>query len=352
MGRATKQSNPTEINGNWAPSGDDVAGAVYTQHTYDWRGRPLETRDLTDGSVKYAEYSGCGCAGGEMVTLTDEVGRQQKIYSDVLGRQWKTEVLNWNGTVYSTTTNTFNARDQITLACQYQATEGSGVYKKTIKLGSGLRSCDHTTWDYNADDTIQKVTDARGASATYAYNNNRHLVTNITYNAPSGIPTIPAVSFGYDAAGNRTSMSDGTGTMAYHYDQLSRMDWEDRTFTGVSGTYRLSYAYNLANELTSLSIPFTSQQIGYNYDTAGRLSGVTANGFSSTYYNWPGPAQTETLTSFASGITYRAWGARKSMNYGNTVSDSVSYKYVWKQKPGNKNLGSGLRSCDFPPNTP
>ena len=63
-----------------------------------------------------------------MVTLTDEgtldagvaKRRQQKIYSDVLGRTVKTEILNWqNGSVYSATVNTYNARDQVTQIRQY-----------------------------------------------------------------------------------------------------------------------------------------------------------------------------------------------------------------------------------------
>src|SRR5882672_12115836 len=93
MGRAVKQSNPTEMDGNWTPVGDDAAGWLYTQQTYDWKGRPLVTTN-TDGTQKYASYGGCGCAGGEVVTVTDEVGRQRKGYSDVLGRTAKTEVLN------------------------------------------------------------------------------------------------------------------------------------------------------------------------------------------------------------------------------------------------------------------
>jgi hypothetical protein len=68
----------------------------------------------TDGKQKYASYSACGCAGSEVVTLTHEVGRQQKVYSDVLGRTAKTEVLNDNGGVYSSTANIYNARDQVT----------------------------------------------------------------------------------------------------------------------------------------------------------------------------------------------------------------------------------------------
>ena len=105
--------------------GDDAAGWIYRQQTYDWQGRPLVTTNQ-DGTQKYASYGGCGCAGGEVVTLTDEVGRQQKVYSDVVGRQWKTEVLNWNGTVYSTTTNAFNGRDQVTLVRQWTGAENGG----------------------------------------------------------------------------------------------------------------------------------------------------------------------------------------------------------------------------------
>jgi hypothetical protein len=71
-------------------------------------------------------------------------------------------------------------------------------------------------------------------------------------------------------------------------------------------------------------IPFRSRQIGYNYDSAGRLSGVTATGFSATYYAWPNQ-YTQNLTNFASNIAYRAWGARKSMTYGNTTSEQTAY---------------------------
>jgi hypothetical protein len=98
MGRVAQQSNPTEIYGNWDLAGDDTAGWQYNHTTeYDWKGRVLKTYNID--TYKEASYAGCGCAGGEVVTLTDEMDRQQKVYSDVLGRQWKTEVLNTNGTI-------------------------------------------------------------------------------------------------------------------------------------------------------------------------------------------------------------------------------------------------------------
>ncbi|HET6977827.1 MAG TPA: DUF4214 domain-containing protein [Pyrinomonadaceae bacterium] len=344
MGRVWLQSNPTEVNSSILATGDDAAGIYYTQQTYDWKGRPLITTN-PDSTTKTASYSGCGCAGGEVVTLTDEgtidggvaKRRQQKIYSDVLGRTVKTEVLNWqNGSVYSTTVNTYNVRDQVTQVRQYAGAEGSSTYQDSTMTydGYGRLKTEHkpeqsasanTVWDYNADDTIQKITDGRGAATNYTYNQ-RHLLTGVSYSSPSGsqIPVPGAITYEYDAASNRTLMTDGTGSRTYSYDSLSRMTSESRILTGFSGTYTLNYSYNLAGVLSVLSIPFRSQQIGYNYDQAGRLSGVTANGFSASYTVWPNQ-YTQPITNFVSDITYRAWGARKSTTYGNTTSEQFTY---------------------------
>ncbi len=243
MGRAIKTSNPAEITEAWIPTGDDVAGWLYTQQSYDWQGRPLITTN-PDATTREASYSGCGCAGGSVVTLTDEgtldagtvKRRQQKIYLDVLGRTVKTEVLNWqNGSAYSIIVNTYNARDQLTLIRQYAGPEGSGTYQDTTMTydGYGRLKTQHvpeqsaganTTWDYNLDDTIQKITDGRGAAVTLrlqsaAPGNGRHLL----YSARISDFGAGAVSYSYDAAANRTGMTDGTGTTIYGYDSMSRM---------------------------------------------------------------------------------------------------------------------------------
>ena len=351
MGRAIKQSNPTEVTGAWLPTGDDVAGWLYTQQTYDWKGRPLVTTN-TDLTTKEASYTGCGCAGGEVVTLTDEGTlinsaanrRQQKVYSDVLGRTMKTEILNWEGSgpggagrsVYSTTINNYNARDQLTRIRQFDAAQetvpsdpndlscpsGSCQQATMSYDGYGRLKTEHvpeqdegtaTTWNYNFDDTVQSVSDPRNATQTFSYNNNRRLVTGISFSAPAGIDPTAPVSYNYDAAGNRTSMADGMGSMSYAYDQLSRLTSETRTFASL-GTYSLSYAYNLANQLNSITDPF-SAQVGYNFDTAGRVSRVTGSGFGGV----------SNYTSNTSDIQYRAWGAQKSVTYGDGKSATTSY---------------------------
>jgi hypothetical protein len=63
------------------------------------------------------------------------------------------------------------------------------------------------------------ITTARGATTTFSYNN-RRLVIGITYGVPAGLAATPNVTFGYDGAGNRTSMTDGLGSVSYGYDQL------------------------------------------------------------------------------------------------------------------------------------
>jgi YD repeat-containing protein len=342
MGRPKMVSNPTEIDGSWSPSGEDSSGYVYTQQTYDWKNRPLETRHLIGGTVKHASYDGCGCAGGEVVTLTDEAGKQQKVYSDTLGREWKTEVLT-DGNVFSTTVSVYNARDQVTNTKQYSGLapgdassinssaycpsgtcqEGSTAYdgygrpksKHAVEYDAGTA----TTYTYNVDDTVNSVSDPRGASATYIYNNNRGLVNGINYYSPSGVANTPNVSFTYDAAGNRTSMNDGLGSTSYNYDSLSRLTSETRTFD--VGSFTLSYDYNYAGELTRVTDP-TNASIYYGHDAIGRVSSVTGSPYGTGGY---GGIPYVEVSQYASNMQYRAFGGLKSLNYGNGLTLGIGY---------------------------
>jgi len=112
LGQTIRQYRPTEMTSTWSATGDDAAGWYYTQQTYDWKGRPTKT----------ASYGGCGCAGGEVMTLTDEVGRQQIVSHDPMGRVVSAQVLNMDAqhSVYQTTTSTYNALDQVTQTRVYQ----------------------------------------------------------------------------------------------------------------------------------------------------------------------------------------------------------------------------------------
>ena len=375
MGRVIKTSNPTETSASGAPSqwitdGDDEnAGWIYVQQTYDWKGRPLVTTNQ-DGTTRSASYSGCGCAGGEVVTLTDEgtmdggvaKRRQQKIYSDVLGRTRKQEVLNWeNGSPYSTTVNTYNARDQVTRVREHAGVEGSSTFQDTTMSYDGFArlqtvhrpeqqpqpnntaSSDHTTFHYNPDDTVAYTIDARGVKKSFSYNQ-RHLVTSVSYDlslippAHNFVNPTSDQTFAYDAAGNRTSMTDGTGTIDYHYNWSSQLSSETRTFAGpLSGTsFTLTYSYNLAGEIKSLALPSQfGTSLTYNYDPVGRLTDVTGSG-----YTYTGSSNSSVpVSTFLSNAVYRAWNDLKQVNTGS--GSQTGFTYDQQLRPTSYNLVAG-----------
>jgi len=385
MGRVIKTSNPAETSASgvpsqWSTTGDDAAiGWIYTERTYDWKGRPLVTTypSLTSNpaetTTKQFSYSGCGCAGGQVVTVTDEgtiqadgtiKKRQQKIYADVLGRTFKAEILNWDGTgpngtggtVYSATTFTYNVRDQITLARQFAGPTSSTTFQDTTATYDGFgrlkqrhrpeqqadtsysASTDHTTWNYNDDDTIKSVVDSRGVVTSFTYNA-RRLPTLINFDssnipASKNVASTVDIGFTYDALGNRTSMSDGSGTVSYHYDQLSRMDWEERSFAGLpnAGLFRLTYEYNLAGILKKVTDQRSGTSFTETLDKIGRVTTVDAVGF--------GGAQTQ----FVSNAQYRAWGGLKSRTQANTT---LSLTYNQRLLPKTYSYGGGQVSYDY-----
>ena len=347
LGRPWKQSVPTETNDQTVPNldGDDPGGYLYRTQTYDWKGRPLVSTN-TDGTVTEASYGGCGCAGGEVVTILGEnlasgatpKRRKQMVYSDFLGRPVKTESYNWpapygDGAVYNSTVSEYNARDQVTFVKQYA---GAATADGTCPTGTCQQSepqydghgrqkqvhtpeMDNNAWQsvtYNANDTVATATDGRGATTAYTYNA-RRLVTNISYAAAAGITATPSVGYIYDAAGNRTQMTDGLGSVTYTYDALSRLTAEKRQLTGLinpsqtDGAYAISYNHTRGGQLQSVTDPFNAQ-VGYSYDGAGRLSTVTGAGFGN-------------VTQYASQLQYRAWGALKGETYGNGRTLTASY---------------------------
>lgn len=352
MGRLVRQSNPTEtdaasatrlatgsgvVGASWTAMGDDYSsGWLYTQTSYDWKGRPLVvTNPGSPATTREFLYGGCGCAGGQTVTTRDELGRRQKVIYDVLGRVWKTQVLTQqdknsaftvdpNEAAYLTKTNSFDALDRLKEG--RERTESTGVEQVTTMAYDGhgrlLRSHapeqqdgngpTYTNYEYYDDDMVKKVTDGRGATASLTYNN-RHLLTAKTYTSPNttSIPLPDAVSYSYDAAGNRTQMSYGQDYVNYHYDTLSQMDYETRYLHGLNRSYTLDYGYNLSGQLKNVTDPFGAR-IDYSFDTVGRVASVTGSNFAN-------------VSTYASGIQYRAWGDIKHITYGNARTLDVSF---------------------------
>jgi hypothetical protein len=338
MGRVMERSNPTEINGSWAPAGDDSIGYIYSQQAYDWKGRPTVTTN-PDATTRQLEYVGCGCAGEDVVIsrgerVTDPNAHQNrrttKTWRDAFGRTSKAQVLNWgtatdtDGSVYLTTSYTYDVLDQVKNTRQ-QVGE-SGTYQDTVteydgygRLQSRKRPEESaaTVYTYHNDNTLATSTDARGAWAQFTYTA-RHLVNNITYTSPNTttIPNTPTSSFQYDELGNRTQMNDGAGTRNYGYDSLGRITSESQYFSelashsyryqagsqNIQSTYQAGYSYNLVGQVQTVTTPM-GDTIDYTRDKVGRATKVSGT-------------PRDGVTDYVAGISYRAWGAEKTYSFG------------------------------------
>ncbi len=315
MGRVIEQSNPTEISSvSWAPTGDDT-GYVYTRQDYDWNHRPTITYNQdypgNSNSKREITYTGCGCAGSLVTTFKDEVGRRQRVTADFLGRAYKTEILNMEGTPYSTVTKTLNVRDQVSQV--QELANASGISQNSYftfdgygRLATSQKPIEtmSNSYQYNADDTLSSMTDARGATTTYSYNA-RHLVTSMSYTVgSSGATTTNGVTFQYNELGERTVMDDGPGIVNYYYNQLGRMTTEVRTFdlAGAPTTpFTITYGeYNLVGQIKKIKDPF-NDEVNYSYDKTGRLASIIGATAFAGIANYP----------YLSTVSYRAWGGIK-----------------------------------------
>jgi RHS repeat-associated protein len=119
-----------------------------------------------------------------------------------------------------------------------------------------------TVKEYDLAGNLIKLTDPEGRATSYTYDAANRLVA-LKYSDGA----TPTATYQYDADGNRVTMTDGSGTSKYTYDQLDRLT-EAKTEHGTS-----SYEYDLANEQTKITYP-NGKAITRSYDNAGRLKSV------------------------------------------------------------------------------
>ncbi|MCO5212154.1 MAG: hypothetical protein M9936_20860 [Caldilinea sp.] len=110
-----------------------------------------------------------------------------------------------------------------------------------------------------------------GVVTTFGYSPDGEL-TAIDY--PAGTAD---VSYGYDAAGNVVSMSDGLGVTTYSYNVLNQMASRSRNGRTVS------YAYTLNGQVGQVGY-WNRGSVQVGYDAAGRLTGLAPWGAAATSY--------------------------------------------------------------------
>jgi YD repeat-containing protein len=128
-------------------------------------------------------------------------------------------------------------------------------------------------------------------------------------------------------------MNDGTGSRSYQYNQLSQLMSETRQFAGLSGTFTLSYEYNLAGALKAFT-DHVGSRVDYMFNTAARLTAVNGSG-------------THSVSHYAFNIGYRASGAIKDFDYGNGAHQHLNYNSMLRNTSLTLSLGSTSSTWTF-----
>jgi RHS repeat-associated protein len=237
-----------------SPRGN-VAGGKPTEFTTkierDAQGRPLTITDPLKHTTKY-KYDG----DGNVEKVTDGNGHTTTYTYNADNQVTKVEAPN-----KSVTETEYDGAGQVTV--QTDGNKHKTKYKRNIieevtEVTNPLRRV--TTKEYDGAGNLIKLTDPAKRTTTYTYDHAGRL-TEVSYS--SGKPS--TIKYEYDKDGNRTKMTDGTGTTTYTYDQLDRLTESENGHKEV-----VKYEYDLANDQTKITYP-NGKEVTHVFDKDGRL---------------------------------------------------------------------------------
>jgi RHS repeat-associated protein len=125
---------------------------------------------------------------------------------------------------------------------------------------------------YDPAGNLRTSTDPDGVTTTWTYTP-VGLQASISYSSPSA----HAVSYLYDADGQRTAMTDATGSSSYTYDPFGELA------SSANGAHQtVGYGYDADGDTTGVTYPLpasatwaTTATVGYGYNHADTLTSVT-----------------------------------------------------------------------------
>ncbi len=231
------------------------ASKFTTKIERDAQGRPLKVTDPLGHTTKYT-YDG----DGNVETMIDGNSHKTKYTYSADNEPTKVEAPN------KTVTETeYDGAGQVVK--QTDGNKHVTEYKRNAleQVTEVIDPLKHkTVKEYDRAGNLESLTDPKGRTTTYTYDPANRLV-EVSYSDE----TTPTVKYEYDKDGDRTSMTDGTGTTKYEYDQLDRM-----TESENGHKEKTKYEYNLGNLQAKVTYPNT-KAVERAYDKDGRLEKIT-----------------------------------------------------------------------------
>jgi len=349
---------------------DPRGNTVETQ--YDTQGRPTKVlypatdeNPATQSETKYNVL-------GQRTETVDMEGKVMRYRYDGLGRLFEVRQYIDQGLAASDTGFTLTSSTTGLVVTNYSFDEMGSQLAQTDALGR------QTKYEYdslgrrtkrilpdNATETLQydewgnlwKRTDFKGFTTTFLYDTLNRLTEK---QADPGHPSLiyshaaSKISYGYDAAGNRTDalVEKGSTTL---YAEDTPVDERNRRLFKDTAYGKLTYDYYANNLLKSITSSNTDGvKLGYRYDDANRLAFVddTAGGAtrtSSYTYNANGSLATMTAANtVAHTYTYDTLNRLRMLNVAKGVTSLHSYEYKLKASGHRRQvIENGTRTTTF-----
>jgi RHS repeat-associated protein len=307
-------SNPYRAPTSGAASAEPTMG--WTRSKFDNGGRAIEVGSFSGSSLPAPWGSNSSSTGvvttaydANYTTVTDQAGKVRRSLMDALGRLIRVDEPNASnnlGTVDAPVQPTSYTYD--TLGNLVQVAQGTQVRTFSYSSLSRLSSANNpesgtVTYLYDNNGNLGQKVDASNVTIIYAYDAlNR--ATSRTYS-----DSTPTVTYIYDTLpngkGRLTSVGNSVSLIGYgEYDALGRVKQSSQVTDGQ--TYTMSYAYDLASNLTSQTYP-SGRVVTTNYGNAGRLSQVS------------GQKAGEANKTYASSFSYTSHGAITELKLGNNL---------------------------------
>jgi RHS repeat-associated protein len=241
-----------------APRGN-VEGAKASEYETtierDARGRPLK---VTDPLGHVTEFG--WDANGNLTSKTDARGQTTKFVYNADDERTKAEKP--NGAVLETGYDAAGRVTSQTDANNHKTEYVRNLLERAVETIDPLKRT--TSEEFDAAGNLKSLTDPAERTTSYTYDAANRL-TKVSYS--DGLT--PTAEFSYDADGNVTGMSDGTGESSFSYDTLGRLS---EATDGHGST--VGYEYDLGEEQTGIAYP-NGKSVSRSFDKAGRLESVT-----------------------------------------------------------------------------
>ncbi len=279
-GQVTSETDP-------APAGQ--SGYETTTYTYDADGNVLTTTAPSPDGGSRTETVDTYSAAGELASETDGYGTTAEstvsyCYSP-LGQQTSsvyadgnTGVTNVDGTIAGLATcgTSYPWTVSATPQANYQTTYAYNAIGEQVSQTTPVTAADPsggtTTSTYDPEGNQLTSTDPAGVTTTWGYSPTGSQISESFSGSAAH-----SVTWSYDANGQRTGMTDATGSSSYAYDPFG----EITSSTNGAGQ-QTAYAYDADGDITGITYPLpasatwaTTKTVSYGYDITDGMTSVT-----------------------------------------------------------------------------